>query len=264
MSGTIKRSIVTIELLRSSLLAGIPGVSHAFTTRNGGISPEPFASLNLSARVGDDKTNVESNRTALLGAIGRSAAVLVLPKQVHGDTVVEVTHEASRVIQADGVWTRDRSTALAVLVADCVPILMSAAGGKVVAAVHAGWRGTRDHVAARAIERLAAAGYPPGTVTVALGPAIGPCCYDIGTDVAQELRQAYPQAGNAIRMAADNRLVVDLWDLNRQALIGAGVPAANIDVMGECTACHPARFFSHRRDKGRCGRQAAVIAASVV
>jgi YfiH family protein len=250
---------VTLELLHSSLLAGVPGVVHAFTTRVGGASVGPFDSLNLSARVGDVKDAVDRNRAAVLAEVARPGVTLVFVKQVHGSEVVEVTRSASRTIQADGIWTKDHEAVLAVLVADCVPILLASRDGKAVAAVHAGWRGTAARVVTRAVERLGAGGHAAKDVVAALGPAIGPCCFEIGAEVEAQLRQAYPQAGEAIRRDEQGRVVADLWSLNRQALLEAGVPAASVDVLAECASCQPARFFSHRRDKDGTGRQAGLI-----
>ena len=251
---------MSVELLRSPRIERIAGVAHAFTTRRGGVSPDPTASLNLSARVNDTKACVDANRARVLAAIDRPQATLIIPKQVHGDVVVEVTRAASRVIAADGLWTRDRTTALAVLVADCVPILISSPNGAAVAVVHAGWRGTSTRIAARAVERLAAAGFAAASLVVALGPAIGPCCFVIGEDVFAELARVYPQAGDALQRDSSGRLAADLWALNRQALVAAGVQEANIDLLAECTHCQADRFFSHRREHGITGRQAGIIA----
>jgi YfiH family protein len=250
---------VSLELLRSPLLDALPGVVHAFTTRRGGASLAHLASLNLSPRVGDTREALEANRGRLLAELGRPTGVFILVKQVHGGEVVEVTRFASRSIEADGVWTRDRDAVLAVLVADCVPILIASKDGKAVAAVHAGWRGTQARIAARAVERLVAGGFPATSLVAAIGPAIGPCCFEIGADVEAALRLAFPTAGEAVRSAPEGKRVADLWALNRLALIDAGVPAASIDVLTTCVSCDAERFYSHRRDKGETGRQGGVI-----
>lgn len=250
---------MSLDLLRSPLLHAVPGVVHAFTTRKGGASRGHLASLNLSPRVGDTREALEANRGRLLAELGRPDAHFLLVKQVHGGDVVEVTRFASRSIEADGVWTRDHAAVLAVLVADCVPILIASKDGKAVAAVHAGWRGTQARIPARAVERLVAGGFPAANLVAAIGPAIGPCCFEIGADVEAALRLAFPTAADAIRAAPEGKRVADLWALNRMTLIDAGVPAANIDVLTTCVSCDVDRFFSHRRDKGETGRQAGVI-----
>ena len=246
-----------VALWRSELLSRVPGVRHGFTTRAGGSSSGPNASLNLSTRTGDERAAVELNRRRVLAALGAPEAVFVSVRQVHGDDLVEVSHMAGRSIEADGLLSRDPRAALAVLVADCVPILMADVRGRAVAAVHAGWRGTEARIAERAVRRLGDLGVPAADLRVALGPAIGPCCFTIGLDVAQKLGAAYPAAGQAIRPEGSGARA-DLWDLNRQALEESGVAAEHVDALRTCTACTP-ELFSHRRDHGATGRQAGVI-----
>src|SRR2546428_10105706 len=113
---------MAVSLLQSRLLAGVPGIVHGFTTRDGGVSTGPFASLNLGARTADAREAVDSNRSAVLAALGRPDATWVSVHQVHGTTMVEVTRQASRTIEADGLLTRDPEVVLAILVADCLPI----------------------------------------------------------------------------------------------------------------------------------------------
>jgi len=239
-------------------LDAVEGIVHGFTDREGGVSPGPFASLNLGGRIGDDPTNVQLNRRAVLDTLGHSGSNLVSLRQVHGDQVVEVSHMAGRSIQADALWTRDRRAVISALVADCVPLLIADQRARAVAAVHAGWRGTRQRIGARMVERLDAAGFGLADLRVAIGPAVGPCCFAIGSDVADALRAAFPEAGDAIRHRSDGALVADLWALNRLCLIEAGLAPGQIDVLRVCTSCTPT-LFSHRRD-GTTGRQAGVIA----
>jgi polyphenol oxidase len=244
-------------IIHSELLARIPGVVHGFTSREGGASKGAHASLNLAHRIGDEKEAVEQNRRAVLASLGRSDASFISVHQVHGDTVLEVNRQAGRSIEADGLWTRDGGAAVAVLVADCVPILLAAKNGGAVAAVHAGWRGTRARIVAGMVERLKSAGFPPEQLVAALGPAIGPCCFEIGTDVADQLRQAFPGSEDVIRTDG-TRMVADLWELNQRALVATGVLAENVSRVAICTRCTN-QFFSHRRDQGATGRQAGVI-----
>jgi YfiH family protein len=249
---------VSPPLLTSPLLVGVAGIVHGFTTREGGDSLGPFDALNLSTRVGDERALVEVNRRRVLEAVGSPGATFVTLRQVHGDSVVEVSHLAGRSIEADGLWTRDRMAVLGVLVADCVPILIADGEGRGVAAVHAGWRGTRAKVVTRMVARLKAAGLAPAGLVAALGPAIGPCCFQIGEDVADELRLAFPHAGEAIRVGTDGRTNADLWALNRLTLVEAGLAPERIDTLRTCTSCSQT-LFSHRRDGGHTGRQAGVI-----
>jgi YfiH family protein len=245
---------MTISLLRARALDSVAGVVHGFTTRDGGGSAEPWSSLNLGLGVGDDRAAVTANRDAVMVALGRPGGVWVSARQVHGHDVVEVTRSAGPSMEADGLWTRDRSVAVAVLVADCVPILMAHESGDAIAAVHAGWRGTRDRIAASMVERLGKAGYAAEGLRVAVGPAIGSCCFEVGEDVAAELGAIDETAITAV----ETKPHADLWALNRRVLVDAGIPEAHIDVFRVCTSCRE-DFFSHRRDQGQCGRQAGVI-----
>ncbi len=245
-------------LLTSRVLADLPGIAHGFTTREGGLSVGSYASLNLGTRTADDRGVVETNRRKVLTSLERTEASFVSLRQVHGADVVEVNHLAGRSIPADGLWTRDPKALIAVLVADCVPILISDQAGSFAAAVHAGWRGTKGRIIAKMIERLDAAGIAPSELRIAIGPAIGPCCFEIGEEVADELSGAYANAGEAIRIDGGGRRVADLWALNDLAAREAGVVPHRIDILRHCTRCDE-RFFSHRRDGAGTGRQAGAI-----
>ncbi len=252
---------VTVSLIRSQLLSAVPGVTAGFTTREGGHSADALASLNLGLGIGDEGGTVRANRDAVLEALGRPDASWVSLRQVHGIDVVEVTHNAGRSIEADALWTRDRDAVVAVLVADCIPILIADSKGEAVAAVHAGWRGTHDRVAAVAVKRLDKAGFEVARLLVAIGPGIGPCCFEIGEEVAAELTAIGEHAEGAVRRDPSGRITADLWQLNRDILIEAGVAAESIETFRMCTSCN-AGFYSHRRDQGKTGRQAGVIGFS--
>ena len=210
----------------------------------------------------DDPAHVQVNRGHALRALGRPASSWVSGLQVHGDDVVQVARGASPHTRADGLITCDRGATLAILVGDCVPLLLVDAQARAVAAVHAGWRGTAQRIAARAALALAdAAACAPGALHAALGPAIGPCCFVVDAPVAAQLAAAYADASTAIAPApgAAGRARVDLWALNIAALVAAGVPEGQITATRTCTACSKAHF-SHRRDGAPSGRQAGLIA----
>jgi hypothetical protein len=245
-------------LFRSELLTQIPHVVAGFTSREGGLSEGPFTSLNLGRMTTDQPAAVETNRRRLLEALGRTDAQLITLRQVHSATVVEVSHVASRNIEADGVWTRDRQAVIGVLVADCVPILLADKTGRAVAAVHAGWRGTRDKIAAVMVQRLAAAGFAPESLVAAIGPAIGPCCYGVGDDVAAEIKAALGDVPGGFAKTRAGQTSVDLWQQNRAILRAAGVPEPQIETLKVCVSCDRG-FYSHRRDGSETGRQAGVI-----
>jgi YfiH family protein len=244
----------------SAQLASISGLSHGFTGRLGGVSSGgPLSGLNLSLRVGDVREDVLENQARVARSLGCSASRLLTVKQVHGDHVVRVTRRAGKNIEADGIWTTDRGAPISVLVADCVPIILADRRARVVAAVHAGWRGTCAKIAGVMVGALVEAGFEAEELVAAVGPAIGPECFEIGPEVAEVIRGAYPDAHQCLRPGAGDRWVADLWELNRQCLIESGIPAEQIDVAGLCTYSSE-HFYSYRRDGATTGRQAGVVA----
>ena len=221
-----------MDLLSSALLAGFP---HGFTTRRGGASREAFASFNLGGAVGDDSARV-----------------------VHGDRVLVATEPVEPGEEADAVLSTRPGLAACVSVADCVPVLIGDPRSGAVVAVHAGWRGTLAHAAARAVEALSReVGAQPGDLLAAIGPAIGPCCYEVSPDLAQVFRQ---DLGPRVAEPRGGSSRVDLWLANELVLRQAGLSRERIEVLGRCTSCEPDVFFSHRRDGGRTGRQVGFIA----
>ncbi len=241
-----------MDLLSSALLAGFP---HGFTTRQGGASRAPFESLNLGGGVGDDAADVEANWQRLCRATGLGFARV---RQVHGDRVVVVCAPGSRAEDADAVLSAHPGVAACVSVADCVPILLGDPRSGAVAAVHAGWRGTLAHTAERAVEALAReVSAHPGDLLAAIGPAIGPCCYEVSPDIAQVFRD---DLGPRVAEPRGGSSRVDLWLANELVLRKAGLAGERIEVLGRCTFCEADTFFSHRRDRGRTGRQVGFIA----
>ncbi|HYS80419.1 MAG TPA: peptidoglycan editing factor PgeF [Anaeromyxobacteraceae bacterium] len=241
-----------MDLLSSALLAGFP---HGFTTRRGEASGEAFASFNLGGAVGDDGARVAENWRALRNATGLAFARVL---QVHGDRVLVATEGVEPGEEADAVLSTRPGVAACVSVADCVPVLIGDPRSGAVVAVHAGWRGTLAHAAARAVEALSReVGAQPGDLLAAIGPAIGPCCYEVSPDLAQVFRQ---DLGPRVAEPRSGSSRVDLWLANELVLRQAGLSRERIEVLGRCTSCEPDTFFSHRRDRGRTGRQVGFIA----
>jgi hypothetical protein len=240
-----------MAILRSPLLAGF---AHGFTTRGGGASAGPFESLNLGGLVGDDPALVAENWARLERATGLRFARV---RQVHGARAVLADAPSHPVDEADVVVSRAAGVAACVSVADCVPILLADPGTGAVAAVHAGWRGTVARAAAEGVLALAReAGAPPERLLAAVGPSIGPCCYEVSPDLAARFRgELGPEA---VREGSPPR--IDLWGANAAVLRAAGVRADRLAILRRCTACEPELFYSHRRDAGRTGRQVAFIA----
>jgi YfiH family protein len=242
----------------SRALADIPNIVHGFTSASGGASSGDFESFNLSLRVGDDRASVLENQSRALASLGAAKHRLVTVKQVHGNAVVQVTQNAGRQIKADGLWTRDRKAAVAILTADCVPILLADRAGTTVCALHAGWRGTKLKIVKVAIAALAEVGVEPGELCAAIGPAIGFEAFEIGAEVATELRDALG-ASALIEDRTEGKARADLQGLNHALLLEAGLKEAQIDILNHCTQTEPG-YFSYRRDNGRTGRQGAIIA----
>jgi len=241
-----------VEILSSALLHRFP---HGFSTRRGGVSPAPWDSLNLGGAVGDEPARVAENWRLLESATGLAFARV---KQVHGAAVVTASAGCTPWEEADVVVTRTAGVAACVAVADCVPVLIADPASGAVAAVHAGWRGTLARAAAAAVEALTRGGaVRPGGLLAAIGPAIGPCCYEVSSELAVRFEEAFGP-GVVDRGGAAPRL--DLWEANARALAAAGLAPERIDRLRRCTACERAVFFSHRRDAGATGRQAAWIA----
>ncbi|MDR7482773.1 MAG: peptidoglycan editing factor PgeF [Armatimonadota bacterium] len=249
-----------LVLLRADVLAAA-GVCHAFTTRPGGASRPPFDALNLSRGVGDDDAVVRANRAKVLAALGRDLADHVEVAQVHGrDVVVATAPDRGRTAgRADGLTSAEPRAVLAVHCADCVPVLLWDRRRGAAAAVHAGWRGVAAGVVPAAVATMCAAfGTRPEHVVAAIGPAIGPCCYEVDGPVVERFAP-WSWRGAVFSPRRPGRWSLDLWEATRRQLHDAGLAPEAVVVAGMCTAHHPALFFSHRRD-GRTGHMAALIA----
>jgi len=253
-----------VTLFRARLLE-FPWLGHAFTTRLGGVSEGPFATLNLGYGTGDLPERVLANRHLLAAALGYDPARVVAGKQVHGEKVAVVTLreagagalEPDTALEAtDGLVTGATGLPLMGFFADCVPILLADTGNRAVAVVHAGWRGTARRIVHRVLGVMRAfLEAVPARCVVAIGPAIGPCCFVVDKAVAA----TFSSWGEKVVWRQGDKWHVDLWEANRQLLIAQGVPQDQIVVLKVCTSCHPELFFSHRRDGPKTGRMAAVI-----
>ena len=229
-----------------------PVCDHAgalITTRTGGTSPPPFASLNLGFRVQDDRGAVSRNREIVRRFLPSEPRWL---NQVHGTHVVQADHITGDV-DADASFSRVPGTVCTVMIADCLPVLLADRSGQVVAAAHAGWRGLAAGVIERTLEAMEVA---PGNLVAFLGPAIGPDWFEVGPEVREAFVLQDPNAEAAFVPLAGGKWLADLFRLARQRLARAGV--TTICGGGLCTASDPARFFSHRRDRVS-GRMAAFI-----
>jgi YfiH family protein len=245
------------------------GADSAVTARSGGVSTGPYATLNLSLSVGDDPGCVLENRRRLAAAFGAAPGDFVFARQVHG-AGVRVVGDADRgsgafsldaaVGGADTLVTTSPGVVLAILTADCVPIVLHDPVAGVLGCVHAGWRGTVAGVTAAALAAMRGLGTRPADVTAGIGPAIGADRYQVGPDVHEVVTRSFgPAAAEFIRPdpSAPGRWLLDLWAANRHALRQAGVPGPRIHTTEIPTGPVPGHFFSDRTARP-CGRLALV------
>jgi polyphenol oxidase len=223
----------------------IEGYEVAFTTRTGGVSEGSYASLNLGRKSGDVPENADENRRIACEAIGAEVEKLALNFQVHSACVLRAA-PAMRGEHADGLWTDEPGLPILAMSADCLPLALVRTDARepAVAVLHAGWRGLLAGVVDAGVEALGG-----GALGAAVGPGIGPCCYEVGEEVAAPFRERF---GDDVMR--DRRL--DLWTSAERALRDAGV--ARVDRFDRCTFCEPESFFSHRRDAGVTGRQGVI------
>lgn len=243
------------------------GVTNVATTRHTGVSPAPYASLNLGASTGDNAENVAANRERLSPLTSHGAGSLVMGQQVHGVNVEVVTvRDAGRRFEAtDALVTDAGETPLLVLVADCAAVSLYDPIKKAIGIAHAGWRGTAAGIASRAVGVMTRAfGTDPTDIIASISPSIGPCCYEVGPDVVDRFHAEQPLvADHALAPAkptspADRRML-NLWRANTLQLVTAGVFEANIEAANICTSCHTDDFYSHRAEGGRTGRCGSLL-----
>lgn len=242
-------------------------VRAAFSTRIGGVSTGETATMNFSARRRDTVENVRENYRRFCDAAGFPPGTLTVSRQAHGAYVHEAADEdigrgvfdGAESVEADGLLTDRRGVVLVKHSADCVPVCILDTGTPAIAMVHAGWRGTWEGISGVALRRMAEVyGTRPVNCLAAIGPSIGPCCFEVGEDVAELFTQRFP--GRDIVNAYGEKPRADLWRCNALQLLDAGIPEENIAVSGLCTACDTGMFYSHRKEQGRTGAMAAMIA----
>ncbi len=281
-----------VNVLRANCLAREKWLMHGFSTRMGGVSAlEGKRVLNLGHVEWDTDANVQQNRARWLAALGGSAKSaaklqLVTMKQIHSDAIRDVSEAPARPPKGDALITATPGLVLAVQTADCIPILLADPKQRVVAAVHAGWRGTLARIVQKTVGRMTMLhGTRPADVVAALGPGVGRCCYPVGLEVVQQFNSQFAEArdwfdGPFDRLVTDdspnplqwlNQMPpghqpppptanLDLAAANRWQLLDAGVKPKNISTSDLCTACHVSRLFSYRAERGHTGRMMGTIA----
>ena len=239
--------------------------TQGFTTRHEGVSRPPYNSLNLGMNTQDQQSNVEGNRSLLARAFGVNQEALVTPRQVHGsDSLVinepndDFSHFLS--VEGDAVITNQTHVMIGVCVADCAPILLCDPVKKVIAVVHAGWKGTAAKLVTKTVAGMRSEfGSDPATLQAAIGPCIQKCCYEVDGPVRQAFLQSAIAWDSCAELKSPGKWQLDLPAANRELLILAGVPAAAIQLSDQCVCCTSEQFFSYRRDKEESGRQMGFI-----
>ena len=237
------------------------GVHASCSERAGGVSAAPYDTLNLGDHVGDDPLHVAENRRRFAAGVGARPVFL---EQVHGVGVVELRADTPDATQADACWTTERAVACTIMVADCLPVLLASASGGLVAAAHCGWRGLAGNggigVLESLWERIAPLAGQASTVSVWLGPCIGPDAFEVGPEVRTAFIATDAQAARCFHDKGNGKFLADLPALARRRLHALGLRAihGNDGSAAWCTVSNPSRFFSHRRDRVS-GRFAAAV-----
>ncbi len=236
-----------------------------FTTRHEGVSRPPYNSLNLGMNTQDQQANVEGNRSLLARAFGVNQEALVTPKQVHGSDILVInepnedfSHFLS--VEGDAVITNQPHVMIGVCVADCAPILLCDPENRVVAVVHAGWKGTADRLIAKTVAGMVSEfGSVPARLHAAIGPCIQKCCYEVDEPVRQAFQKGGITWNSCAELKSPGKWQLDLAAANRELLLLAGLPADAVQLSDQCVCCHSEQFFSYRRDKEESGRQMGFI-----
>jgi len=281
--------VKALSILQSESLARIPWLLHGFSTRLGGSSKIYGAALNLGFTKQDSRLAVERNRRAFLkklGAIenGRPWSLVTL-RQIHSDIIQCVGDVPEKILAGDGLITRTPGIVLAVLTADCLPVILVDTKRRAVGVFHAGWRGTLKRIVEKAVgEMRRCLGTQARDIKAAIGSGIHGCCYEVGAEVRQQFESQFEYAAELFREVKESdpirekypllflsarapghselpkKIFLDLVEANRQQLIAAGVLAKNISASPLCTACRTDLLFSHRAERGITGRSMAAVA----
>lgn len=281
-SWTLRASANGVGLLQVSAFSKIPWLVHGFSTSQGGISAlRGKKVLNLGFTEWDSRANVQENRRLFQSAIGASDLSLVALKQFHSDVICDFDSLPGEACNGDASITAAPNLLLGIQTADCVPILLVDPKNRAVAAVHAGWRGTLQRIVEKTIGRMVMQfGTRPGNLLAAIGPAIGGCCYEVGTEVAAAFLSQFAQAPewfDELRTGDEpnplqwlnqfppghqpppKNVRVDLRKANRAQLIAAGLNSQNIFTNELCTSCRPDLLFSYRKAGKESGRMMAAV-----
>lgn len=241
-----------LRVVRSPLYASFPSLVFGISTRAGGASRRPY-DLNLSFRVGDDESAVRTNRERFFGALGVGTGLLAIPQQVHGDTV-RFAEAPGPYQECDGLVTDRRGVFLAISVADCVPVFVYDPVRGAVAALHAGWRGCRLAIVTKGLALMRSRFQSsPADLRAVIGQSAGSCCYEVGEEVASQFEERF-----VVRRAGE-RPRLDLHAHALGLLLGFGLHREHVELLTDCTICHPEEFHSYRREREHSGRMMGLI-----
>ena len=249
--------IVKKDSIRVLVSEKLKGVKHGFTLRCGGVSEGEFGSLNVGLRRGDNPFKAIKNIEICTDSLKMNKEKLTLTYQLHTSNVRLLTKDdiGKGFIRewgegVDGIVTDMTDVPIMTYSADCVPTLLYDGVRKMIAAVHGGWRGTKDNIIKNAVGVMTSNGCEEKNIIALIGPAIGMCCYEVSNDVGEAFEKEYPDYVK--RLNAD-KCMVDLKGITLSQLIAAGLKAENIENSNICTACENESFFSHRKQKGTSG-----------
>jgi YfiH family protein len=251
----------SIQYYESSFLSGCDFLTHAFCTRLGGVSEEDYKSLNISFKEGDLESKVLQNWNRLAMAFGIPLDNFLTLNQVHGDDIFVVKpygdfFPADKALNYDAIVTTRENLAICIKTADCVPVFVVDRAKNIIAAVHAGWKGTALEITAKVVRLfLDQYGSYPRDILAAIGPSIGLCCFEVNEEAAESFCSLQDNGEFLFTGNRPNKWIVDLPEANRRQMINCGIPEANIDLSHLCTSCRQDLFFSHRGSGGITGRQ---------
>jgi polyphenol oxidase len=280
--GWTERTQKNIRVLQLTAFNKIPWLVHGFSTRPGGVSDvDGEKLLNLGAVEWDSRDNVEENKRRFQSALDANDLTMVSLHQIHSDVIRSLNQTPAKQCKGDAIATKTPGLLLGVRTADCAPVLVVDPKNKVVAAIHAGWRGTLQRIVAKTIGQLQMEfGCNPKDLLAAIGPTIGGCCYEVGTEVASAFGAKFPNANeffDELRTGDEpnplqwlnmmppghqpppKNVILNLPKANKLQLLSAGLPEKNIYVTNLCTSCDVSQLFSYRKERTRSGRLLSVI-----
>lgn len=266
----IEKNADSLSLRLFQNLSNYRELDHFVSTRNGGFSSPPYDSLNLGFHVGDNPEIVLKNRKQLALALCIPLDHFTIARQIHGCNVKIVTEELrgsgaftydTAISATDAMVTSIPGICLTLLQADCVPVLFFDVKKKAIGIAHAGWRGTIGMVAQSTVRVLKEKfDCSPNDILVGIGPSIGPCCYEVGQEIIDQIEEVFqPKKGDIYSKTSDGKGYFNLWEANKIQLVQTGIPERNIEIARICTSCNHSQFFSYRHQNTETGRFGAGI-----